>query len=88
MFSWVWNWLQAPTSQKSSPVLWALVENYVASLAEHGKSEDSVVATKEYFSTMGVPVGRWTYSVERPTDEPEGFRWIPLNSGFGLKLQL
>lgn len=87
MLDWFWNWFQV-SAKPESPILWALVESYVATLAENAKTQEAIVATKEYFSNVGIPAKNWTYSVERPSDEPEGFRWIPLEAGFGLKVSL
>lgn len=87
MFDWIRNWFQV-SANREIPILWALVESYVATLAENAKTQEATAATKEYFSNVGVSTKSWTYSVEKPTDEPEGFRWIPLEAGFGLKVCL
>lgn len=91
MLDWIRNWFQASSigpANRESPILWALVESYVATLAENSKTQEATVATKEYFSNVGIPAKNWTYSVGRPANEPEGFRWIPLEAGFGLKVCL
>ncbi len=75
--------------------LWALVDwnDYTENqpiLLKANRSEIDVTtaAKRDYFSMVGVPAARWTYSIEKPTDEPAGHRWIPLEAGFGLKVRI
>lgn len=94
------NWLfkSSDTSPKENPstkTLWALVEwkdyteNQAVFLTANGTSLDSTAAAKhDYFSIVGVPASRWTYSGTKPADEPAGHRWIPLEAGFGLKVRM
>jgi hypothetical protein len=75
--------------------LWALVDwdHYKDTCTvfetANGIHLDAVLeAQHEYFAIAGVPVKNWTYSATKPTEEPEGFRWIPLKAGYGLKVRL
>ncbi len=45
-------------------------------------------AQHDYFAVAGVPAKNWTYSTTKPTEEPEGHRWIPLKAGYGLKVRI
>ncbi len=76
-------------------MLWALVEwadyteNHAVFLTANGTDlEADKTATHDYFSVVGVPANRWTYSVEKPAEEPAGHRWIPLEAGFGLRVRM
>lgn len=94
------NWLfkssdASPKENPSTKTLWALVEwkdyteNQAVFLTANGTSLDSTTAAKhDYFSVVGVPASRWTYSAAKPADEPAGHRWIPLEAGFGLKVRM
>jgi hypothetical protein len=75
--------------------LWALVDwdHYketctVFETANGIHLEAVLKAQHDYFAIAGVPVKNWTYSVQKPTEEPEGFRWIPLKAGYGLKVRI
>lgn len=93
--NWLFKSAESPKTDPSTKTLWALVEwkdyteNQAVFLTANGTSLDSTTAAKhDYFSVIGVPANRWTYSAGKPTDEPDGHRWIPLEAGFGLKVRL
>jgi hypothetical protein len=84
--------LDKPTGKKT---LWALVEwadyteNHAVFLTANGTDLNAdKTATHDYFNVVGVPANRWTYSVEKPAEEPAGKRWIPLAAGFGLRVRM
>lgn len=99
MLGWFWNWFQKPGATTAEPKsqrgLWALVEakgfeadHRVFRTANRSSKDATAAAAHDYFSIVGVPARNWTYSIEMPAECPAGYRWIPLEAGFGLKVRI
>lgn len=99
MFGWFLNWFQKSGAVAAEPRtqrgLWALVDakdfeadRRVFQTANRSSEDAATAAAHDYFSVVGVPARNWTYSIEMPAECPAGYRWIPLEAGFGLKVRI